>query len=84
MNTESPGGGEQPQGRGDLGDAIQALITRLTDVAKGPEAQRVKAELENGAQDIARQIDQALDGPQAQALKERVAALIRTVQEHLK
>lgn len=84
MSTEPQGGEQQPQGRGDLGDAIQALIARLTDVVKGPEAQRVKAELENGAQDIARQIDQAMDGPQAQALKDRVAALIRTVQEHLK
>jgi hypothetical protein len=85
---ETPPSGTPPSGsdgvQGDLGDAIRALIARLTEVARGPEAHRVQAELEARVQDIVNQIDQTLDGPQAQALKERVASLIRSVQDHLR
>ncbi|MDQ2829033.1 MAG: hypothetical protein M3Y74_08280 [Chloroflexota bacterium] len=78
------GDGEQPHNRGDLGEAIQALLGRLGEVLQGPEAQQVKSELEATARDVGRQIDDALEGPQAQALKERVADLLRAIQQRLR
>jgi len=69
--------------RGELRAAIQALVGRLSETLTGPQAQRVKEDLEANAREIGRQIDQALDAPAAQALKERIAVLVRTVQEHL-
>jgi len=76
--------GEGPREKGDLIEAIQALIGRLGEVAQGAEAQQVKTELEARAREVGRQIDDALEGPQAQALKERVAALIRGIQQQLR
>ena len=69
--------------RGELWEAIQALVGRLSETLTGPQAQRVKEDLEANAREIGRQIDQALDAPAAQALKERVAALVRAVQRHV-
>ncbi len=76
--------GEGPGGRGDLLEAIQSLIGRFGEVLQGPEARQVEDELKTRAQDIGRQIDDALEGPQAQALKERVADLLRAIQQRLR
>jgi len=65
-------------------EVIQALLGRLGEALQGPEAQQVKSELEATARDIGRQIDDALEGPQAQALKERVADLLRAIQQRLR
>lgn len=73
--------GEEP---GELRDAIQALISRLSAVLTGPEAQRVKEEIEASARDLTRQIDHVLEGPAARTLKDRIAALLRTIQQQLK
>ena len=85
MNEMQPHN-HQGQGdeRGELRDAIQALVTRLSAVVTGPETQRVKGEIEASAHDLTHHIDHALDGPAAQAVKDRVAALLRTIQQHLK
>jgi len=69
--------------RGELREAIQALVGRLSETVTGPQAQRGKEDLEAHAREIGRQIDQALDAPAAQALKERLAALVRAVQRHV-
>lgn len=72
-----------PPERGELWEAIQALGARLGEALTGPEAQRVRDDLDARMRDLVRQIDQAVEGSAAQALKERVAALVRTVQAHL-
>jgi len=69
--------------RGELPEAIQALVGRLNETVSGPQAQRVKEDLEAHARELGRQIDRALDAPAAQALKERIAALVRAVQRHV-
>lgn len=84
-NGGGPGAeGPRNTNTGDLWEAIQSLAGRLGEVLTGPEAQQVKSELEARVQEIGHEIDGALEGPQAQALKERVAELLRTIQQQLK
>lgn len=73
----------RPPERGELWEAMQALAARLGEALTGPEAQRVREDLDASLRALVHQIDQTLSGPAAQTLKERVAALLRTVQEHL-
>ncbi|HZS92146.1 MAG TPA: hypothetical protein VFE42_32265 [Chloroflexota bacterium] len=84
MSEIQPHNNQQGDDRGELRDAVQALVARLSEVLTGPEAQRVKAEIEASAHDLIRHVDYALEGPAAQAVKDRVAALLRTIQQHLK